>query len=237
MRPNRKVVVIGVACVAVAALVVLAALAFQSYEVVDRERLLPFPDSGRVYEIRVFDSFTVYVDPEAKRGFDILNVYMLAAISGIGLLAAILLRGIGGPNSRRLMWFFLLVWLGAGFLAADEGLGLHETVGGNLAFLADLPGVDRPDDALFASYAIPALIFLVAFRDLLLFSRKALLFLGPGLGLFLLAALFDVTGVHADEVAELLASGCLLAGFTVLAVEHVRNAMVGANRVAGRPAG
>ena len=82
--------------------------------------------------------------------------------------------------------------LGLAFLALDEMLALHETIGYNLDFLADLPGVNSPEDVVFALYAVPAVAFFVVYRDLLAVSRWGIRLVALGVALFGVAAVLDV---------------------------------------------
>jgi len=207
----------------VVALAVLAYLVSKNYEVVREGRLLPWP--GHVAEVRFFDSFTLFVNQERTRPLDIMDVLLLAMLAGTLFFALTLLRraGAGSPRERA---FLALGLVGALWLAGDEGLALHETLGDNLRFLTDLPGVDRPDDLIFASYVVPAAAFAIAFRRIILASRTATLLFAGAAGLFVLAGLFDVAGIGLDELVEPLSSACLLAGFTVLALDILRGAGV-----------
>ena len=102
-------------------------------------------------------------------------------------------------GSRRLLTFFTLLGLGMAFLALDELLALHETIGYNLDFLADLPGVKSPEDAVFALYAVPAIAFFVIYRDLLAVSRWGIWLVALGVALFGVAAMLDVADAIVDE--------------------------------------
>lgn len=106
-------------------------------------------------------------------------------------------------------------------LALDELAGLHETLGYNLPFLADIPGIERPDDAIILAYSAPGVVFLVLFRDVLFRDRRTGALLLLGIGLFGAAAVLDALGGIAEELLESLAALALLAGFLVLAVVRV----------------
>ena len=131
MRSRRGLILIALP---VLALLVFAALASQNYEVVSKTRLY---DSDTLYEIRLFDAFNVKAKPDVKPSPDVLNSLLLVVAATLSLGTAILLGLVSSaPRPRR---FFGIVSAGAAFLAADELMGGHETIGQNLGFLADLP--------------------------------------------------------------------------------------------------
>jgi len=195
----------------------------KNYEVVREGQLMPWP--GQVAEIRFFDAFTLFVNQERVRPLDVMDGVLLAMLAGTLFFALALLRraGAGSPRERA---FLALALVGAVWLAVDESLALHETIGNNLRFLADLPGVHRPDDVVFASYVIPAAAFAFVFRRIILASRTATILFGGAAVFFVVAGLFDVAGIGVDELVEPLSSACLLAGFTVLAIGVLRDAGV-----------
>jgi hypothetical protein len=202
-------------------LLVAAYVLSKNYDVVDEGNLLPYP--ANVAKIRFFDQFTLYVAQERTRPLDVIDASLLAMLAGMAFFVLALLRQ-AAAGTKRLQAFFGLCLLGALFLAVDESLALHESLGDNMQFLTSLPGVHRPDDLIFASYGVPALVFVAVFRDVILSSRTARRLFAAGVALFFAAALFDVAGIGFDELAEPLSSGCLLAGFAVLALDTLRNA-------------
>lgn len=206
---------------AIVALAVAAYVVSKNYEVVREGRLMPWP--GHVAEIRFFGEFTLFVNQERTRPLDVMDAALLAMLAGTLLFALTLLRRAGAGSGRERA-FLGVALVGALWLAADESLVLHETIGSNLRFLADLPGVHRPDDVVFASYAVPAAAFAIVFRRIVLASRTATILFGAAAGLFVVAGLFDIAGIGADELVEPLSSACLLAGFTVLALGILRDA-------------
>ena len=96
----------------------------------------------------------------------------------MALMTALLLGAVG--SRARLRRFFGFAAGGLAFLAADELFAIHETVGHNLRFLADLPGVERPDDVVFLSYGLAVLVFAWLFRDILLQNVAAVRLFGVG---------------------------------------------------------
>jgi hypothetical protein len=107
-------------------------------------------------------------------------------------------------------------------LALDEIFAVHQTVGHNLGFLADLPGVDRPDDVVFALLGVAALAFVWSFRDILLSRRRPTQLFALGGAFFVIAVLGDVTSRSFEEPAEVVAAGFILAGLIVLTAGILR---------------
>lgn len=215
---RRALLVAGV--LVLAALIALAYAVASSYEVVAKGELLPYT-TGEIYQIRILGRFDLYAEPELKPSTDLFNSYILVSISTLSLFVALLLRA-AAERRPRVELFFLLTWLGTGFLAADELMGLHETLGHNLRFLTALPGITRPDDAIVVFYALPALAFLLVFRDVLLSSRRATQAFVLALAIAVLSSLLDVASVPLEEPLELLASTAILVGFLLLAIEQLR---------------
>jgi hypothetical protein len=216
--------------VAGVALIALAYGVSKNYEVVaEGSDLLPYP--AQVAKIRFFDAFTLYVAQERTRPLDVIDAVLLSMIAGTAFFARALLRQARADSSRGGA-FLLVAGLGALYLAADESLALHETIGDNLLFLSSLPGVERPDDLIFAGYILPAIVIVILFRDVIRASPAAIPLFGAAIALYFAAGAMDVAGIGVDELLEPLSSGCLLAGFTVLALDLLRAAGV----LTGRPA-
>lgn len=167
-----------------------------------------------VEELELFGRFTVFRDPEALTQMDLLNGFLLIAIASTSFFVALLLSA--SDRIERRFVFFLVAALGTAYLAADEVLGFHETLGANLRFLAQLPGIDHPDDAVFAAYALPVVAFAYCFRSILRSSRGVCAILAFGTGLYALGAVMDVASVPFEEYVEPLASFSLLIGFVTL---------------------
>jgi hypothetical protein len=164
--------------------------------------------------VKVLGLFTVYADEESRPTPDKLSSVGLVAATTMSLMALVLLNAAqGDPRVRR---FYAFATAGLAFLAADELFAFHETLGHNLQFLADLPGVERPDDVIFFSYGIPLAIFAWAFRDILFAERRAVQLFAVGTVLYAIAVVGDLAGVGIDEPAEVLASVCLAGGLVVL---------------------
>ncbi len=224
-EPRARARLLALLVAAVLLMMATLVLLLNHYEVVDKGRLLPYT-TGEIYRIELFGRFTVYVEPEAKPSLDTFNSYILVSISSIALLALTFLRVVRVPTRPRVQAFFFVVWLGTGLLAADELFGGHESLGHNLQFLADLPGIKRPDDAIVALYVPAALAFLVVFRRIILASAGARVSFGLAIVILVLGAVSDVLGVgQLEEVLEALASMSLLAGFMLLTIDELRLAM------------
>lgn len=203
------------------------------YDVVDEGRDLRPYKSGYVYEIRVADTVTVYAAEESRPDPDVISGSAFVALATAALMAFLLLTAAGAP--RRLRAFYALSAAGAAFLAADELVAIHETVGHNMAFLSDLPVIERPDDLIIALYLIPAAAFLFAFRDVLASSRRAVGFFAAGLAFFGAAALSDIAGVGADEPLEVLSAACIAGGFVALIATHLTGHLRRADEPKGEP--
>ena len=192
-----------------------------NYEVVAEGKLLPYSD-GRIYLIRFFDAVDVYAEPSRRPDIpDVVTSFVLMVLSGAALVTALTLRTLASRGRPPASWFFLLTALGAAWFGADELLGLHESIGHNLQFLADLPGIVRPDDFIILVYGVVALSVLIAFRRLVLSSRSARPFFLAMCCAVILVPIFDITGSPLEEAAEIAAAAAMLAAFVVLAIEQL----------------
>lgn len=201
--------------VAVGILAVIAAAAAATYEKLETGVLLDFTDE-LVHRVEVF-GVEIYVSGEASNPplLDVVNGDLMLLAAGVCFLAALLAGRAGQTTHRRL---FGLATAGLGFLALDEQFAIHETVGHNLRFLADLPGVRRPDDVIFALYLVPALLFLWAFRRQLRESPPAPSLFAFAVVVFVAAVFADAADITAEENIEPISSLLLVAGFTTIAL-------------------
>jgi hypothetical protein len=219
-RPlTRRPAVIAVALAVFGVGLMAMAFAPSLYEVVDEGRDLRPYDAGEVYEIRIADAVTVYAAEESRPELDRISGSALVALATAALMTCLLLGAARGP--RRLRLFYGLSAAGLAFLALDENFGVHETIGHNLPFLADFPGVERPDDLIIALYLVPALAFVVYFRDAITSSRWAVRLFAAALAAFALAELFDLAGLPADEAVEMVSALCIVGGFAALIATHL----------------
>ena len=229
MRPGsghdrRRLIVASVAVLLI--LVLLVSAAPSLYEVVDKGRgppLVPYEGSGLVYKIRVLDLFNLYADEESRPTPDNVTAIALVAAATMCLMTLLLLKAAAAaPRIRR---FYAFATAGLALLALDEMFAFHETLGHNLRFLADLPGVERPDDVVFLSYVVPLAIFAWAFHDVLLADRRVVQLFAVGTLLYAIAVAGDIAGVSIDEPAEMVAAVCLATGLVVLTVSALRDGL------------
>lgn len=218
-------IALALAVAAILAIGALFLLPSELYDVVDKGRgpgIVPY-DSGLMYKVRVLDSLTVYAPEEAKPHPDKLTSIVLAAATAMTLMAFFLIRAARGDP--RLRTFFAWASAGLGLVTLDETFALHELVGHNLHFLAEVPGVERPDDLLFALYPIAVVVFAWNFRDVLLAYPKAVRLFAVGGFFFLIAVAGDLAGWPVDEVAEPVAGLCLVAGLVLITADALRRAL------------
>ena len=196
MNKRRVVLLVlaALACLAMLA-ILLAAASGPAYDVRGTADV-PY-DAGTVKEVRVLDSVTVYVDGEPKPGFSVIGGIALIVLGTAAFMTAAALRIAG--RRGKLIAFYLLISAGLGYAGLDELFAIHESIGHNLQFLADVPGVSRPDDLVIATYLIPAGAFAYFFRDMLLGVRPAALALAAGLGFFALSTAGDLAGSTRAE--------------------------------------
>jgi hypothetical protein len=218
-RTVKRLVLAG-GLAAVGALALLVFLAPSVYEVQDKGRNVVPYDSGVVYKVRVLDEFNLYAAEESRPESDKLSAIGLVAAATMMFMALLLLNAVRA--SSRVRRFYMFGAAGLAFLAADESFGLHETLGHNLQFLADLPGVTRPDDLIFSLYVIPAAIFAWYFRDVLLAHRNAVRLFAVGSFFVAVAVIGDLLGSGVDELAEPITAFCLLAGLVSMTVTTLR---------------
>src|SRR5919107_4463461 len=234
-RDRRRLVAASAAAVVVLALAGLASQASSFYDVLDKGRgepLVPYEGTGVIYKIRVLDLVNVYADEESRPSPDKLSSAGLVAAASMSLMTLLLLGAVAAPD--RLRRFYACATAGLAFLAFDELFAFHETLGHNLRFLADLPGVERPDDIVFFLYSVPLAAFAWSFRDVLLSNRNALGLFAVGTVFFAISAAADLAGVGIDEPAEVVASLCLFAGLAVITVAVLRTEL-GLELTRGRP--
>ena len=150
---------------------------------------------------------------------------MIGGIARIALATAAFMTGAAlalAHARRRLVGFYLIVAAGLGFAGVDELFAIHESVGHNLQFLADVPGVSRPDDLVIALYLVPTVLFAYLYRDLFGSDRRAATALAAGIAVFALAAAADLAGVKAEEYLELVSGLCIGSGIALLMYVHLR---------------
>jgi hypothetical protein len=104
------------------------------------------------------------------------------------------------------------------YLAADESFGIHETIGHNMQFLAEIPGIHYPDDFIVLVYGVVLLSFLFYYRNVYMNRRRPLIYFGTAVALFIGAAISDVIDFSLEEVVEIAVSISLLVGTMSLGI-------------------
>src|SRR5918992_1483212 len=177
-RPVRwSPAAIVAACGAAVLLAAALMYALAQPEVLDKGSLLENADP--VARVEVFERWTLYFDLEYERdrvSGDVVMSLLLAAVAAVSFLASAAGTRLG--STSRVEWFFALLSLGSAVLAIDELFALHESVGYNLDFLADVPGISHADDVLVLIGAAFALWFLWTFRGVIAGSRRAVALFG-----------------------------------------------------------
>ncbi len=210
MKNAHLIYLVGLGAAALA-LVLVAYLALTNYEVVEKGKILPYTN-GYVYRILIADKYTVFVEPEIRLRSDVFNAAILIGVAYISLTFAAILHVQQSIYTHRHFAFFVLMSAGMFFLAADELLGIHESIGHNVQFLTKIPGISRPDDLIIALYAIVAILFLFSFRSLFSDARRPLQYFSAALGVFVVAAVADLATIPFEEIIELVAGTLILAG-------------------------
>ncbi len=194
--------------------------AYNNYEVVNKGQLLDHT-SGYIYQIRFFDKFDIYLEPENRPNSDLVTFCFLLGSGFIGMVFFFIL-GTGQAAARpRVLWLYLITFFGMNYLAFDEFLGIHESIGHNMPFLTALPFVKRPDDAIVMFYLIPCAIFALLFYTEFLSCTKSILAGVLAFGLIFLAAVSDVLTLPLEEPLEVLAGACIFCSFLFLGQHHL----------------
>ncbi len=200
----------GVATAAIAALVAVAVVR-QGREIA-RGNLLEHFDSYEVARVRILGG-EFYVDRSAGWP-DVLTAIALGTSAALLLVAA---ERLDAPARRA----FTTAGWGALFLAADDLLSAHETIGHNLPVLARLPVVDHPDDVVLAVYAAVVAAFAWHHRALLDGAdRRPWALAGACAAVTLL---HDLSPLHLralEEGLEVLAAMALAVGIAGVARHH-----------------
>ncbi len=205
---------------AAAALLVGVALLRQGEEIA-RGNLLAAFDSYEVARVRVLGA-ELYVDRSVDFG-DALTAVALA------LTAALLLRTATRLEARARGAFVTAAW-GALFLAADDLLSAHETLGHNLPALARIPVVDHADDVVLAVYAAVVAAFAWRHRTMLAGADRRPWAVAAAAAILALA--HDLGPLHLrllEEGLEVVAAAALAVGVAGVARRH----SVDARRPAG----
>jgi hypothetical protein len=217
--PTRGQLAVLVGLVSIVLLALLFVVAAERASVIRQGHLLDWA-GGNVREVDL-GGVGVYLSSEFRFRIDDVTTWVLISLGSVAALGASLVGFAAGRT-----WWMLTLSAAAGiWLGLDEGLALHETIGHNLGFLADLPGVRAPDDLIVAVYVVLAVAFAFGYRDLLARSRAALRLFAAGLAIAVLAAVLDLGSIIStrnEDVIETVAVLVLLAGYVTLVRELVR---------------
>jgi len=225
MKYGRVFVFSGMA-VAAFAIAVLSYWALHNYEVLNKGQILPYTD-GLVYEILIDGKYKVYVEPEIRLRSDIFNAAILVGVAYIAMTFGSIIYRREKPMLTQRFWFFAVMSVGMFYLAADELLGIHESIGHNLQFLMAVPGISHPDDLIIASYGIGALGFLFYFRSILVQMRRSLKYFVLAFIFFCISAIADLASLGIEELAEVIAGIFIIVGimyFGLAAIQESESA-------------
>jgi len=223
---NNRFIISLLSLVAFIILILIFALVLKNnYEVVEKGRLLEY-SSGFVYKVRLFDKFTLIVEPECHNVRDVFTSFLLYGLAFISLTYALLIAKITKCKwDNKYFKMFVTLFFGMSYLGFDEILGIHESIGHNMVFLMELPFIKRPDDAIIVSYLIPVSGFLYYFRRELLSNRTSLWVLAGAVFFLSVATLADVFTfkIPVEEISEIIASLCLITAFLLLGLNYLNN--------------
>ena len=195
---------------------------FESVTVIDKGELLPYVKGYSIYKIRVFDKYEFYVEPDDIPDESTLNAYILVGIAFISLTILVIMRALGVPSSDKRRLLFLFMCIGTNYLAADEYIGIHETLGHNMQFLTSIvPFAKRPDDVVILSYSIPMFVFLYFFYRYLLVSKIATTMFIAAVIFYVFAAVSDGLILPMEEILEVLSSASIIVGVLSLGVHYI----------------
>jgi hypothetical protein len=180
---------------------------------------VPYP-AGEVERVQVLGAVDVYVDGEPRPGASVFGAIALLLLATASLVTFVALRFAGARRHLRRFW--LIASAGLAVAGADELLAIHESIGHNLRFLADVPGVQRPDDLLLLLYLPGALAVAWWFRDILLEHRLTVACMAAAIACFALSAAGDLASLRAEEWFELLAGLSIAAGLLDLMHRHLK---------------
>jgi len=210
---NQQIAKTGALLIAGVLAVFVINVVFENYEVIQKGELLEYTSGGTIYQVRLFDKFDFYAEPEVRPSDDVLVSVVLFGIAFIALTFAFLEYHRRRQSENKVFPFFVVLFAGAIYLASDELFGIHESLGHNMQFLMRIPGIHRPDDVIVASYGFFALAFIVYFRNVLLKARGTLRYFVAAFVLFLLAAASDIVAIgKIEEILEVLCVFVILYG-------------------------
>jgi len=211
LRPSTFLAAVLIALGVLGFLAVVAKLTLD----VDRGQFVE-TTTHEVYRLKGF-GLTLYASTSGYLNVDVVDGVLLTATASVTTLVALGLAHGGAPKRRQ--WFFALLGVGVGYLAADELFSAHESIGHNLGFLTGVN--EHPDNLVLASYVIPAAAFAWAFRDMLAWNRLVASLFASAAGAYVLAVLLNVVEIDAEDYVEILAAFLLLVATTVLVLQTV----------------
>jgi hypothetical protein len=181
---------------------------------------------GPAYKVGLMDSFTLFVGAESQVERDLVKAFILAAVAIASLTFGIALAWMKKGSALEPGRFFIFVFFVIGFLAADEVLRIHGTLGRNLRFLGNLPFKDHPIDGVILLVGITAVLFLTRYRKTILASRGALGLMVIALAVFAAGTFNATSGLPVEQVFGLLAPLCGIASLMVLGISQLRAAVI-----------
>jgi hypothetical protein len=207
--------VLGWLVAATAVLSLVGVVILRNAPVIAEGRLLDFlPPDYTVEQVRVA-GLELYVDTSIGRS-DIATSTVLVVLAVFLVHVALELRRRGASDAGT----FAIAAAGALFLAGDDLLALHETVGHNLGFLTSVPGVDHPDDAVMGIYALLVIGFCFHHRELApagTSARTAWLAAAVLGGTSIVLDMLPIDYTRPEEGLEVLCAVGLLAGAVLTA--------------------
>jgi hypothetical protein len=174
------------------------------------ERIVDRPDQVRV---RLLDRWTTTFHRDSFPDPDLMNGLVLAVGSGLAAMSALLVAH-GLIGNEQLKRFFIVSAVGLAVLAIEETFELTETAASAL-------GVDPKRTDLLLP--VVGVVFLIAYRRLLLSSRRAIWIGACGAALFLGTLFVDSLpgNRNVEDPLEAVASLLLMTAFAVLALDLV----------------
>jgi len=213
LRPPRQAAG-GLLALGLGGLLLTAIVAAPHVQVIDRGHFVGYTDH-EVVRVDVFGWFTMLAAPETTANTDLMNTIVLALITGVAALGAVL------ASRGRLRWFFAIAAGGAFLACVDEAFELTETLVYNASWIGSLGFSPRKVDIFDV---IPAALFVWFFRDLLVASASALWFWAAGGAFFVFALALDaVASTPFEDSTEVIASMSLLLGLIALAAHLLKS--------------
>jgi hypothetical protein len=224
---NKQILILSGILVVVLGMATFAYMFLHDYQVLNKGQILPYTD-GYIYEILIADKYRIYIEPEIRLRSDVLNAAILLGVAYISMTFGSIIYLREKPSITQRFLFFVVMSVGMFYLAADELLGIHESIGHNLQFLMSLPGLSHPDDLIIAAYGIGALVFLYYFRSVLVQMRRSLRYFVLAFVFFVVAAISDLATLgFFEEIAEVISGILILAGIVSFGLESLQESDTG----------